>query len=73
MASVATVRGTDLVAGAAAAPAALTGGAQLAFGFGAVLVVVALVVAGLVLRPEPVEATDATADDKEPQALPDAA
>jgi EmrB/QacA subfamily drug resistance transporter len=73
MASLATTRGTDLALTGATRAAALTGGAQLAFGVGAALIVVAIVVASVVLRPEAVQAADEVPDEEERLALPDAA
>jgi EmrB/QacA subfamily drug resistance transporter len=73
MASLATARGTDLALGGATRAAALTGGAQLAFGVGTALIVVAIVVASVVIRPEAVQAAVQVRDEEERLALPDAA
>jgi MFS family permease len=51
LATLSATRGAGLLAGGAPAPVALTGGYRLSFLVGAVLVVVAIGVAGTVLRP----------------------
>jgi EmrB/QacA subfamily drug resistance transporter len=72
MASLAAGRSADLALAGAGDAAALTGGARLAFAFGAVLLVAALAVAGLVIRPNTVPA-GRVSDDEEREVMLDAA
>jgi EmrB/QacA subfamily drug resistance transporter len=73
MASLATIRGTDLALSGADDAVALTGGAQLAFGLGAALLVGAIVVGAFVLRAEPAGSTVESTEDDERPILADAA
>jgi EmrB/QacA subfamily drug resistance transporter len=73
MASLAAGRSADLALAGAGDAAALTGGARLAFAFGAVLLVLALAVAGLVLRPDAARAANELPDDEEREVVLDAA
>ncbi|GIH05780.1 MFS transporter [Rhizocola hellebori] len=62
LASLSTARTTDLLAEGVAAPAALTDGFHLAFGVGAALVTVAIILAATVVRPITAPAPDIDAE-----------
>jgi EmrB/QacA subfamily drug resistance transporter len=73
MASLASIRATDLALSGADDAVALTGGAQLAFGLGAAFLVGAIVVGALVLRAEPARASSEAPQEDDSPILADAA